>query len=89
MNYPLSIFLDLRYSKKKTNKSHSSSLSSFFREEDNRGIFNPSACKMFNISAVEHLPIDQWSFTKNDTICKSEKSNINFIRTFTRLLISL
>lgn len=37
-------------------------------EEDNRGVFTLSGCKMYNISAFENVSIDQWHFTKNDTI---------------------
>jgi len=37
-------------------------------EQDNRGTFSRSGCRMYNISLVEHLPIDEWKFTDNDTI---------------------
>lgn len=46
--------------KKKTFFEHS--------EQDNRGTLSRSGCKMYNTSLFEHLPIDEWKFTQNDTI---------------------
>lgn len=40
-------------------------------EQDSRGTISKSSCKMYNITAVQHLPVDDWKFTENDTMCEA------------------
>ncbi|CAO1419238.1 unnamed protein product [Diamesa serratosioi] len=37
-------------------------------EKDNRDVESYSACKMYNISSVIDKPMNEWNFTKDDTI---------------------